>query len=101
MAGADAIMMRRHPVSVRPVARVSGQPRPSPFHPVAPEIEVTQTLPAHAVTARAPVPVPAAAQPVTYAEPPKESRLGRFLSKIPLLRHLRKHPPAEGTPAPD
>jgi hypothetical protein len=95
MAGADAIMMRRHPVSPRPQPRAIVQPaRPSPFHHVAPEIEVTQTLSAHAVAARAPVPEPVAER-APVAEPQTESRLGRFLSRIPLLRHLRKHPPSD------
>jgi hypothetical protein len=88
-------MMRRHPVSVRPQPRATVQQvRPSPFHHVAPEIEVTQTLPAHAVAARAPAP---GTEPVrtTSAEPQSESRLGRFLSRIPLLRHFRKHPAAD------
>jgi hypothetical protein len=95
MAGADAIMMRRHPVSPRPQPRAIVQPaRPSPFHHVAPEIEVTQTLSAHAVAARAPVPEPVP-EPVAFAEPPKEGRWGRLISRIPLLRHLRKHPPSD------
>jgi hypothetical protein len=68
--------------------------RPSPFEHLEPEIVVTQTLPPHEVAARASAPV-AAPEPVALAEPPRESRLGRFLSRIPLLRHLRKHPPAD------
>ena len=71
------------------------QVRPSPFQHLDPEIEVTQTLPVHAVAARAPVAEPVAAEPVASAGPQKESRLSRFFSRIPLLRHLRKHPPAE------
>jgi hypothetical protein len=93
MAGVDAVMMRRHPVSVRPQPRALVQPaRPSPFQHVAPEIEVTQTLPVHAVAAREPAPAPVR---TTSAEGQKEGRLGRFLSRIPLLRHFRKHPPAD------
>ena len=95
MAGADAILMRRHPVSVRPQPRASVQlVRPSPFHHVTPEIQVTQTLPVHAVAARAPMQV-AASEPVASAEPQRESRLGRWISRIPLLRHFRKHPPPD------
>ena len=97
MAGADTVLMWRHPVSARPRARASAQPvRPSPFHYVPPEVEVTQTLPPQVVAARAPVAEPlAASEPVALAEPPRESRLSRFISRIPLLRHLRKHPPAD------
>jgi hypothetical protein len=78
-------------------ARAIVQPvRPSPFEHLDPEIVVTQTLPVHAVAARAPVAEPeAASEPVALAEPTTESRLGRFLSRIPLLRHLRKHPPSD------
>ena len=95
MAGVDAVMMRRHPVSVQPRARASVQlVRPSPFHHVTPEIQVTQTLPVHAVAARAPMQV-AALERVASAESPKESGLSRFLGKIPLLRHLRRHPPSD------
>jgi hypothetical protein len=76
-------------------ARAIVQPlRPSPFEHVDPEIEVTQTLPVHAVAAREPAPSP---EPVrtSSAESPKESRLGRWISRIPLLRHLRKHPQSD------
>jgi hypothetical protein len=73
-------------------ARAIVQPlRPSPFEHVDPEIEVTQTLPVHAVAAREPSPEPVR----TSSESPKESRLGRWISRIPLLRHLRKHPPSD------
>jgi hypothetical protein len=78
-------------------ARATVQPvRPSPFEHVDPEIEVTQTLPVHAVAARQPVPEasPEAGRTAS-AEPQTESRLGRFLSRIPLLRHFRKHPPSD------
>jgi hypothetical protein len=68
--------------------------RPSPFQHMDPEIEVTQTLPVHAVAARAPVPEPVAER-APVAEPQGESRLGRWISRIPLLRHFRKHPPSE------
>ena len=98
MAGADAIMMRRHPVSAQPRVRAAEhQPRPSPFKHPALEVEVTQRLPASVVAARAPVTEAAAPEPVAFTEPPreKESRLGRFLSKIPLLRHLRRHLPTD------
>ena len=74
-------------------ARAIVQPvRPSPFEHVDPEIEVTQTLPVHAVAARVPSPEPVG---TASAGPQQESRLGRFLSRIPLLRHFRKHPPAD------
>ena len=93
MAGVDAVMMRRHPVSVQPRARASVQlVRPSPFHHVTPEIQVTQTLPVHAVAARASVATP---ESVASADSPKESGLSRFLGRIPLLRHFRKHPPSD------
>ena len=72
------------------------QIRPSPFEHQDPEIEVTQTLPAPVVAARAPVPEPTP-EPVASADPPSESRLGRIISRIPLLRHLRKHPPSDET----
>ena len=101
MAGADMILMRRHKVSVRPQPRVSVQlERPSPFHHVTPEIQVTQTLPPSVVAARAQVPEPVAAlEPAASDEPKKESRLGRFISRIPLLRHFRRHPPPDESEA--
>jgi hypothetical protein len=34
---------------------------------------------------------------VAVAEPASESRLDRFISRIPLLRRWRKHPPADGS----
>ena len=80
-------------------ARAIVQPvRPSPFQHMDPEIEVTQTLPVRAVAARAPVPEPVAER-APVAEPQKESRLGRWISRIPLLRHLRKAPPSDETPS--
>jgi hypothetical protein len=76
-------------------ARAIVQPlRPSPFEHVDPEIEVTQTLPVHAVAAREPAPSPESVRTAS-AEPQKESRLGRWISRIPLLRHFRKHPPSD------
>jgi hypothetical protein len=85
----------RHPRH-GPARAIVQQVRPSPFQHMDPEIEVTQTLPVHAVVARAPVPEPVAApEPVASAESSKQSRLGRFLSRIPLLRHLGKHSPSE------
>jgi hypothetical protein len=72
------------------------QIRPSPFEHQDPEIEVTQTLPLPVAAARAPVPEPAP-EPVAAADPPGESRLSRIISRIPLLRHLRKHPPLDET----
>jgi hypothetical protein len=84
---------RRQPGPARAMVE---QVRPSPFEHVQPEIEVTQTLPP-------PVPVEpervaATLEPVVAAaEPPKESRLDRMISRIPLLRRLRKHPPSDET----
>jgi hypothetical protein len=69
------------------------QARPSPFERTAPEIVVTQTLPAPVLQVSETVTTPERAAP----EPPKESRLDRFISKIPLFRRLRKHPPADET----
>ena len=77
-----------------PARAMVQQVRPSPFEHVDPEIEVTQTLPVHAVAARAPVAEPVAER-APVAEPQTESRLSRWFSKIPLLRHLRKHPPSD------
>ena len=84
----------RHPRQ-GPARAMVQQVRPSPFEHVDPEIEVTQTLPVHAVAARATTPESVAAPERASAESPKESRLDRFLSRIPLLRHFRKHPPAD------
>ena len=67
--------------------------RPSPCERLDPEIEVTETLKAPVVAARAPVATP---EPVAL-EPPKEGVWGRLVSRIPLLRHLRKHPPLDET----
>jgi hypothetical protein len=83
---------RRQPGPARAIVE---QVRPSPFERVAPEIEVTQTRPA-------PVPVAservaATLEPVAAAAPPRESRLDRIISRIPLLRRLQKHPPSEET----
>ena len=80
---------RRH----GPARAMVQQVRPSPFQHMDPEIEVTQTLPVHAVAAREPVP-----EPVASAKPQTESRLGRWISRIPLLRHLRKAPPSDEIP---
>jgi hypothetical protein len=77
-----------------PARAIVQQVRPSPFQHLDPEIEVTQTLPVHAVAAMAPVPEPVAER-APVAEPQTESRLGRWISRIPLLRHFRKHPPSE------
>jgi hypothetical protein len=77
-----------------PARAIVQQVRPSPFQHMDPEIEVTQTLPVHAVAARAPAPEPVAER-APVAETQGESRLGRWISRIPLLRHLRKHSPSE------
>jgi hypothetical protein len=77
---------RRH----GPARAMVQQVRPSPFQHMDPEIEVTQTLPVHEVAAREPVP-----EPVASAKPQTESRLGRWISRIPLLRHWRKAPPSD------
>jgi hypothetical protein len=77
-------------------SRASVEPaRPSPFEHVEPQIVVTQTLP----PAVAPKPAEAVSGSgdVAVAEPASESRLDRMLSRIPLLRRWRKHPPAGGT----
>ena len=73
--------------------------RPSPFDLMEPEVVVTQTRPAPVMVHKAPAAALAAAPAVAAAvvEPPAEGGFGRFLSKIPLLRRLRKHPPADGT----
>lgn len=67
--------------------------RPSPFERVQPEIEVTQARPATVISAPDLVNAPEPAE----AAPARESRLERVISKIPLLRHLRRHPPEEET----
>lgn len=78
-------------------ARAMVQPaRPSPFEHVEPVIVVTQTLPAPA-RAIAPKQAEAVGASVAVAEPASESRLDRFISRIPLLRRWRKHPPADGS----
>ena len=74
-----------------PARAIVQQSRPSPFQHVEPEIVVTQTLPAPVI-----VPKPAAVG-VAVAEPPGESRLARWIGRIPLLGRWRKHPPADGT----
>jgi hypothetical protein len=95
MTVTDTVMMRRHRVTVRPQGSTTVQElRPSPFHRAAPEIVVIETLKAPVIR----VATPAAAEPVAEAaDPPRESRWDQFVSKIPLLRHWRKHPPADGT----
>jgi len=95
MTVTDTVMMRRHRISVRPQGRTTVQElRPSPFHRAAPEVVVIETLKAPVIRVSA----PEAAEPVAAAtEPPRGSRWDQFISKIPLLRHWRKHPPADGT----
>jgi hypothetical protein len=97
MTAADAVLLRRHRVSVRPQARAMvQQARPSPFERVAPDLVVTQTRPAPVLAASAPVlELEAAPEPVAAADPPRESRLDRVISRIPLLRRLRKHPQSD------
>jgi len=80
-----------------PARAIVEQARPSPFEHVDLEIVVTQTRPAPVVASRAAAPEPAAPEPVAVAEPPRESRLNRMISRIPLLRRLRKHPPSDET----
>jgi hypothetical protein len=97
MASADGVlMMRRHRVAVTPQGRPTVRElRPSPFHPTELEKVVTQKLKAPVIRVSEPE---AATEPVASAiEPPRESRWDRALSKIPLLRHLRRHPPSDGT----
>jgi len=67
--------------------------RPSPFEHTTPEIVVTQTRAAPVLPVSGTVTTAEQAAP----EPPKESRLDRFISKIPLFRRLRKHPPGDET----
>lgn len=63
--------------------------RPSPFERVAPEIEITDTLPVRVVAA----PMPETLTSTNAApEVETETRAGRVIDKIPLLRRLRKHP---------
>jgi len=83
---------RRRPQG-SPARATLEQARPSPFEHTTPEIVVTQTRPAPAE----PVPATLGAAPRAASEEPKESRLDRFISKIPLFRRLRKHPPADET----
>ena len=78
-------------------ARAMVQPaRPSPFEHVEPEIVVTQTLPAPGRVI-APKPAEAVGVSVAVAEPASESRLDRFIGRIPLLRRWLKRPPSAGT----
>jgi hypothetical protein len=76
-----------------PARAIVEQARPSPFEHTTPEIVVTQTRPAPVLPVSGTVTTTEQAAP----EPPKESRLDRFISKIPLFGRLRKHPPADGT----
>ena len=76
---------RRRQVTARAIVE---QARPSPFEHTTPEIVVTQTRPAPVL----PVSETVTAAERAAAEQPKESRLDRFISKIPLFRRLRKHP---------
>ena len=69
--------------------------RPSPFEHVEPVIEVTQLRPEPVVAAQELE--LAASELAAAAEPPRESRLDRVISRIPLLRRLRKHPQSDGT----
>ena len=96
MAGADAVMMRRHRISVVTAARShrARRVRPSPFQQVSPEIVVTRDA---AATRSSAVGAGAESRSGTASPNPRESRFDRFISRIPLLRHLRKHPPADET----
>jgi hypothetical protein len=77
------------------------QTRPSAFQQEEPATGETQTLPApvvaHRQTPEPPPPEPEAVPLPAAAGPPRESRVSRMISKIPLLRRLRKHPPPDGT----
>jgi hypothetical protein len=99
MTAADVILLRRHRVTVRPRARAMlQQARPSPFERTKLEIVVTQTLPAPVNSPELAAQVQelaAASARVAAAEPPRESRLDRVISRIPLLRRLRKHPQSD------
>ena len=78
------------------LARAIVEPaRPSPFEHVEPVIEVTQLRPEPVVAAQELE--LAASELAAAAEPPRESRLDRVISRIPLLRRLRKHPQPDGT----
>ena len=83
----------RQPPPQGPARAIVEQARPSPFEHTTPEIVVTQTRPAPVLPVSGTVTTTEQAAP----EPPKESRLDRFISKIPLFRRLRKHPPADET----
>ena len=76
-----------------PARAIVEQARPSPFEHTTPEIVVTQTPTGPGAAGLRDGDDTGAAAP----EPPKESRLDRFISKIPLFRRLRKHPPADET----
>lgn len=65
--------------------------RPSPFERVEPEIVITQ------VRSAAMEPAPAVAAPRVGEADDRPSGFHSFLSKIPLLRRLQKHPPAGET----
>jgi hypothetical protein len=97
MTAADVILLRRHRVTVRPRARaMMQQARPSPFERTKLEIVVTQTLPAPVNSPElAAQELAAASARVAAAEPPRESRLDRVISRIPLLRRFRKHPQSD------
>lgn len=79
-----------------PAHAIVQQARPSPFERVAPDLVVTQTRPVPVLAPGAPaLELVAAPEPVAAAEPPPESRLDRVISRIPLLRRLRKHPQSD------
>ena len=77
-----------------PAHAIVQQVRPSPFERVAPDLVVTQTRPVPVLAPGAPA-LELVAAPEPVAEPPRESRLDRVISRIPLLRRLRKHPQSD------
>ena len=87
-----------------PARAIVEQARPSPFEPTGPQMVKVQALSAPVMAAGLAAPelaaeaVAAPVEPMALpVEPAREGRLDRMISKIPLLRRLRKHPPADGS----
>jgi hypothetical protein len=87
---------RKRRMQPGPARAVVQKVRPSPFERGMPEIEVTQTLPARVIPVERPEAEEVAELEPAPGGPPTESRFDRVISKIPLLRRLRKHPPEDG-----
>jgi hypothetical protein len=83
---------RRRPAG--PARAMVRAARPSPFEHLAPEVTQTEPAPARPI---APKPAEAVSVSVDVAEPASESRLDRFISRIPLLRRWRTRPAADGS----